>query len=101
MNKMKLCLDRIMSDFKLKYKGSISPINSHMSMTKNSIDENSVNLLIIPKANEKNKQENGLFSEFTGTPSFNKSMKHLLREILAVQRNHFTSTPASFTEKKW
>lgn len=64
------------------------------------------------------KKSISLTDEFTGLPSMEKSVKHLLREILAVKRsqssfvssqpnniqtnmNSQTPTSSGFTEKKW
>lgn len=96
---MKKCVDRILRDFKLQYKGSICEFNSHLGQKKR-INEDNVNFVLLPRADCQRKDGIAM-SEFNGVASFEKSIRYLQREILGVRRHHFTNNPSTFTEKKW
>jgi hypothetical protein len=89
MNSMSKCIDRFMCDSKVHYKGSLRDMRGKLSAQ-------TVNLISIPKY-EKN---SNALKKFSGMASFEKSINHLKREILAVKRNNHLAN-ANFNEKKW
>lgn len=89
LSNMSKCIDSFMCDSKVHYKGSIKDI-------KGKLNTENVNLVTIPKY-EKNSSS---FKKFSGMASFEKSINHLRREILAVKRNNLSTNPI-FNEKKW
>jgi len=117
--KIKVCIDNLMKDSKLIYKGSIADMNLDLQLTRVKrpqrlkTESGNVNLVVLPKA-QRNKTE-GSSAEFIGMPSLDRCVKFLTKAILTIKRNHHsninsfnqTNNPngaassSGFTEKKW
>ena len=126
---MKKTIEHMMNGSKLTSKGSLSESRKHLNH-KRRLNDDSINFVVIPKADgyklgknnyfyfyyyqrklilktfisyidSHNSKSNSLVSEFGGLSSFEKCIKYLQRELLGVKRNYFTTSPSTFTEKKW
>lgn len=105
--KMKSCIDKLLQDSKLIYKGSISEINGSQLTLKAPRQRNNnqssqtanVNFVFVPKAEKSTKHSssasNVSVTEYDGLSSLNRCIKHLLREILSVKRSQSTMNPLS------
>ena len=119
---MKSCIDKLLHDSKLVYKGSINEINglhltSKIQRRNNNNQTNNVNFVFVPKAEKSSKHaQNASVTEYDGLSSLDRCIKHLLREILSVKRSQSTMNPLNnvngpnansnsnnlvFSEKRW
>lgn len=108
LSNMKNCLNTCLKDSKLAYKGSIQDQAQSSSFLlntrqrrRNTNDWDTVNLICLPKF----ENENSL--EFSGLPRVDRSVKNLLRDVLAVKRSNcsFIGGPShsgqNMSEKRW